>query len=109
VRIWDISPRKLCRNHLLREHRELHAIFSILANHKSGYVHHPETLRWKGKLKALYLRHERLVTEMKRRGYNHNSPLDARQARGRAVQTEYVDPIREQIRILKAKGCNCKV
>jgi hypothetical protein len=109
MRIWDISPRKLCRNHLLGEHRELHAIFSILTNHKKGYAHHPETLRWKGKLKALYLRHENLVTEMRRRGYKHSSPLDRRLAGGSALQKEYVDSVSEQKRILRRKGCQCKV
>jgi hypothetical protein len=69
MRIWDISPEKLCRNHLLDEHRELHAIWSILKNNKKDYAHHPETLRWKGKKKALYFRHEHLVKEMVRRGY----------------------------------------
>ena len=61
MRIWDIPVEKLCRNHLLGEHRELHAIWSILINNKKGYAHHPETVRWKGKQKALYLRHEQLV------------------------------------------------
>lgn len=30
MRIWDIHPSLLCRKHLLGEHRELHAIWSIL-------------------------------------------------------------------------------
>ncbi|MCM3906301.1 MAG: pyrimidine dimer DNA glycosylase/endonuclease V, partial [Pyrinomonadaceae bacterium] len=60
VRIWDIYPKKLCRNHLLGEHRELHAIWSVIVNGTKGYAHHPETLRWKGKLKELYGRHEAL-------------------------------------------------
>jgi hypothetical protein len=70
LRIWDLSPKKLCRQHLLGEHRELHAIWSILTKNKKGYSKHPEVLRWKGKLKALYLRYERLVTEMGERGYS---------------------------------------
>jgi len=41
MRIWDIPPRKLCRNHLLGEHRELHAIWSILIRSKKGYLKHP--------------------------------------------------------------------
>ena len=61
MRIWDIAPKKLCRNHLLGEHRELHAIWSVIVNGKKGYARHPETLRWMGKLKALYGRHEALV------------------------------------------------
>ena len=30
MRTWDIPPEKLCRQHLLGEHRELHAIWSII-------------------------------------------------------------------------------
>lgn len=109
MRIWDISPRKLCRNHLLGEHREIHAVFSILSNHKKGYANHPETLRWKGKLRALWLRHETLAEEMRRRGYIHNSPIDRRKAAGRSVQDEFVDSIAKQKKILAAKGCSCTV
>jgi len=30
MRIWDLPVKDLCKNHLLGEHRELHAIWSIL-------------------------------------------------------------------------------
>ena len=109
MRIWDISPKKLCRNHLLGEHRELHAIWSVLVNGKKGYARHPETLRWKGKLKALYGRHEALVSEMAARGYRHRSPLPKRQATGGAKQTIYVDRPRKQLVILRNKHCQCDV
>jgi hypothetical protein len=60
MRIWDISPELLCRNHLLGEHRELHAMWTIITENKKGHSKHPETLRWNGKLKAMYFRHELL-------------------------------------------------
>ena len=109
MRVWDISPSKLCKNHLLGEHRELHAMWSVITQKKKGYSMHPETLRWHGKLKAMYQRHEKLVDEMKRRGYNHHSPLDKRKATGKAFQNEFVNSMEEQIQILKEKGCNCNV
>ena len=109
MRIWDIPPEKLCRQHLLGEHRELHAIWNIISKDKKGYSNHPETKRWKGKLKALYNRHEKLVDEMKKRGYNHNSSLEASLAVGKEYQSEYVDSIDSQIQILKNKMCECKV
>jgi hypothetical protein len=109
MRIWDLSPKRLCRNHLLGEHRELHAIWSVLVNGKKGYSQHPETLRWKGKLRALFGRHEALVTEMTERGYRHRSPLAKRQATGGAQQEVYVDSPREQVRILRGKHCQCDV
>jgi hypothetical protein len=109
MRIWDIPPDKMCRQHLLGEHRELHALWSIITNNKKAYAHHPETMRWRGKLKALYLRHEALVEEMTRRGYKHHTPLDPALATGKAVQDEFVDSYEEQVRLLKERGCNCRV
>jgi len=109
MRIWDLPPRRLCRQHLLGEHVELHAIWSVLTKGKKGYALHPETLRWKGKLKALQRRHERLVVEMTRRGYRHASPLDRRLATGSGVQRAFVDSVPAQIRILRKKGCSCLV
>jgi hypothetical protein len=107
MRIWDISPQKLCRNHLLAEHRELHAIWNIITEKRKGYSKHPETLRWKGKLKALYLRHERLAKEMKKRNYNHKSPLSRKLATGKARQDTYIDSPKTQFRILRNKKCKC--
>lgn len=109
MRVWDISPSKLCRNHLLGEHRELHAIWVVITDNRKGYSLHPETIRWKGKLKALYHRHEELVEEMTRRGYNHNSPLDKLKATGVKTQNELVDSVEKQVQILRKKGCDCDI
>ena len=97
----------LCRNHLLGEHRELHGLWSILTKGKRAYAHHPETMRWRGKLKALYDRHDLLVEEMTRRGYNHKTPLDKTEATGHSSQTDYVDSYEKQIEILRNKPCPC--
>jgi hypothetical protein len=109
MRIWDIPPEKLCRNHLLGEHRELHAIWSILTQEKKGYAHHPETMRWRGKQKALYLRHEQLVREMERREYHHHSPLESKFAIGHDHQDVFIDSIDRQICLLRQKNCGCSV
>ena len=109
MRIWDVSPEVLCRNHLLGEHRELHAIWSILTQQKKGYSSHPETIRWKGKLKALYLRHELLVEEMQKRRYHHQSALNVSLATGESTQNILVDSIDKQMIILRQKQCKCKV
>ncbi len=109
MRIWDIPPEKLCRAHLLGEHRELHAVWSIITRNKRGYSRHPETLRWKGRLKALYARHSLLVAEMHKRGYSHKSVLNRRLASGRSVQDRRITSLPEQRRILKSKGCGCDV
>jgi hypothetical protein len=107
LRIWDVPPARLCRKHLLGEHRELHGLWNILTEHKRGYRNHPETRRWVGKLAALYARHEEQVAEMNRRGYGHASPLDAALAAGAAEQTDYVDSPERQLELLEAKQCDC--
>jgi hypothetical protein len=109
MRIWDIPPENLCRSHLLGEHSELHGIWTILTEGRQGYAHHPEVLRWKGKLKALYHKHEEIVDEMLARGYRHNSPLDPQLATGAAEQDTFIDSPEEQARILRNRGCECRV
>ena len=109
MRIWDLEPKHLCRQHLLGEHRELHAVWSILINGKKGYRRHPEVIRWDGALWALYARHERLVREMERRGYRHASPLDRRRATGARRPGGYVDPPDRQRELLRSRGCACRV
>ncbi len=107
MRIWDVPPSELCRVHLLGEHRELHALWTILTQDRRGYRKHPETIRWEGKLGALYLRHEELAAEMGRRGYNHASDLDETLAVGERVQTEFVDSVTRQRDLLRDKPCEC--
>jgi hypothetical protein len=109
MRIWDVSPSILCRQHLLGEHRELHGLWNILTKHegKGGYSQHPETKRWVGKLNALYSRHEALVKEMTKRGYKHLTPLNKKLATGKATQTTFIDSITQQKRLLKEKPCDC--
>ena len=109
LRIWDVHPILLCRNHLLGEHRELHAIWSVITQGKKGYSRHPETLRWEGRLAALYSRHSALVNEMEARGYSHASPLDRRRATGKSVQDRFVDEVAAQLMMLRNRECGCLV
>ena len=68
-----VNPRIMCRQHLLGEHAEIHMFIGTINRKKSvkGYLE-------KGLLEIhnLYNRHEELVKEMKRRGYNHYSEVD---------------------------------
>jgi len=107
MRIWDLKPSQLCAKHLAAEHRELHAIWSVLTQNKNGYAKHPETLRWKNKLAALYQRHEQLVREFKKRDWKHYSPLNKKLARGKIIQDYLLDSIDKQKKILKNKPCAC--
>lgn len=71
MRQWFLPPELLCRKHLLGEHVEIHMFEGTILRgcNISGYLK-------KGLLYApsLLLRHEDIVAEMLRRGYNHNSP-----------------------------------
>jgi hypothetical protein len=109
MRIWDLSVKKLCRQHLLGEHRELHSIWAVITKNKKGYSQHSETKRWRGKLKALYIRHDMQVAEMIKRGYRHFSSLDKKMAKGNSIQPIFVNSIREQKEILKNKRCDCLI
>lgn len=101
MRIWDINPGYLNRQSLLAEHREIHAIFSIITKGKKGYSRHPETLRWYSKLAVLKKRHELLVSEMTLRGYSHFTPMDDKG--GQVIQDVYVDNPSRQFDILAGK------
>jgi len=72
MRMWNVDPTKMCRQHLLGEHNECHMFVGTINRGISvqGYLDNllldPSTLR---------SRHDELSTEMIRRGYKHNSPL----------------------------------
>lgn len=77
TRLWNIDPAKLCRQHLLGEHKEMHQEAGTLHNHPHGEAivrGHAE----KGQVDTALIqkRHDELATELERRGMNHNSPLD---------------------------------
>jgi hypothetical protein len=105
MRIWDINPGYLNRQSLLGEHRELHAIVSIVVNQKRGYAHHPETLRWAKYGWAITKRHQLLAAEMAIRGYTDRSPVVLTENVGQWPQS-YVDAPGEQFSILGQKYLN---
>jgi hypothetical protein len=109
LRVWDIPPEKLCRQHLLGQHNEIHGLWTVITEGRRGYANHPETHRWTGKLPALWQRHETTVAEMARRGYNHQSPIDLSRLDGSPEQTDYVDTVEAQVTLLREKGCGCRL
>lgn len=75
TRMWCLPPPILCRNHFLGEHKELHQLAGSLRKGKLGaIIGHAE--RGQVETRLLFLRHEELVQELSRRGYNHRSPLN---------------------------------
>lgn len=101
MRVWDVDPGYLNRQSLLGEHREIHAILSIVTNNKKGYARHPETLRWKDRLGALKHRHNLVVSEMQLRGYLHHSPVTVQGSS--SWPDEFVDPLGKQFTILRTR------
>ena len=73
MRMWNIYPPYLCRNHLLGEHKELHMFDGCIRRTRNlrGYME-------KGlvEIHNIVDRHNELVIEMLKRGYNHQSPLE---------------------------------
>jgi uncharacterized protein YbgA (DUF1722 family) len=101
MRVWDVNPGYLNRQSLLGEHREIHAIASILTSGKTGYARHPETRRWNRALWALTMRHDLVVSEMELRGYQHRTPV---LASGDQVWPDvFIDMPGRQFAILRTK------
>lgn len=79
MRIWFVPVEELDDRHLLGEHLELHIMVNAILRGGGGWYNHPATQLFKGKLGALYRRHEAQVEEMLRRGWmGHKSafPVD---------------------------------
>lgn len=102
MRIWDLHAGYLARQQLLGEHSELHALYNILVREMPGYGRHPETLRWRGHLGALGLRHDLLAEEMRLRGYAHHSPLPET-SRDIVWPETYLDTPGRQFELLRRK------
>ena len=98
--------RLLCDRHLLGEHRELHAIWTLQTEGKRGYARHPETLRWRGRLAALYARQRPRSSRWAAR-IPHASALDGVHATGETTQSEFVDPREVRLERLAQLGCGC--
>ena len=74
MRMWMLPPRFLCRQHLLGEHSELHKHRPTFEKQHSisGRI----TPKVTSEPESMASRHDELVREMLRRGYNHNSPFE---------------------------------
>jgi Pyrimidine dimer DNA glycosylase len=72
MRMWNISPKLMCRKHLLGEHVEMHMFFGTLNLGKrlDGYI-----CSGLVEVHNIKRRHDELVQEMLRMGYCHNSPI----------------------------------
>ena len=90
MRMWMVNPEILCRKHLLGEHVELHMLVGCIIKGKSIQGYLDTGLVETG---SIYRRHNELTKEIKRRGYNHKSPLEI---------TEKVYPARGKVNVTKS-------
>lgn len=114
MRVWDIPVTQLCNKHLVAQHHEIHCIASIITYHKDGFANHPEVLRWKGLPAELHYVHQNTISEMVKRGMNHNDSHDSSGLHQwmhgpNTVMPKPWQPITKQKELLRAKGCGCKV
>lgn len=72
MRQWHVDPSLLCDQHLLGEHVEHHMFAGCLLKGKTltGYIDGGLV-----EIQTLIARHDELVAEMQRRGFNHKSPM----------------------------------
>jgi len=79
MRMWMTDPALLCRQHLLGEHKECHMLAGCIRRGKTLGRYLTDGLVDPTRLRE---RHDALVAEMVRRGYNHRSPLQEYQYGG---------------------------
>ena len=105
MRMWLVDPSIMCRQHLLGEHNELHMFIGTLRKEKSitGYIENdliePASIK---------LRHDQLVEEMIKRGYNHKTPItDNLLELLNYLPTEYIEHIIDKDNSLKILLSRC--
>jgi hypothetical protein len=86
--MWLVDPTKMCRQHLIGEHLEMHMFAGAILKEKrvQGYMD-------KGLLdpRLINERHDALAAEMVRRGYVHTSPLTFVGIAGLGINQGHVD------------------
>lgn len=99
MRMWNVDVRKMCRQHLLGEHFELHKFVNKLGwgRKLNGFIE-----RGLMETHNIEKRHNEIVKEMLRRGFKHNSPLKNKFN----FKAGYVDAeLNKQVLIDRCKEC----
>ena len=102
MRMWNIKPELMCRQHLLGEHYEIHKMIGNLRN--SGKW--TKSLTSKGFLEPqnAIKRHNELVKEMNLRNYKHKSTLNVS---GLKLPVGNVD-VKKSIRDITQRCVECR-
>lgn len=81
TRMWGLDPKKLCQQHLLGGHNEIHQAVGTILRHQHGKAimegrvdieDGPDQID----TSLIQERHDKLAEELERRGMNHDSPMD---------------------------------
>src|ERR1017187_1935082 len=76
MRMWKVDPTMMCRKHLLGEHVEMHMFVGTI---NKGIVKDFSNSKYVTEglveVHSIKMRHEELVAEMTRRGYDHKTNL----------------------------------
>ena len=72
MRMWMIDPEKICSKHLLGEHVEIHMLVGSIIKRKNIEGFLKKALVFPSQIKN---RHDKIVIEMKKRGFNHRSKI----------------------------------
>ena len=106
MRMWMVNPTKLCRQHLLGEHSEIHMLIASMNKGRSiqGFLdnHLVEPLH-------IHSRHDAIASEMESRGYNHGSPAGIIIINSEHIAgSPYVNP-QQSLRELRKRCDECRV
>ncbi len=73
MRMWNINPELLCRQHLLGEHLEMHMFLGCIKENKNikGFIKNGLV-----EINNIINRHNEIMNEMIKRNWNHKSPID---------------------------------
>jgi len=92
MRMWSVDPTKMCRQHLLGEHLEMHMFVGAI---KSGISIEGYITNGLVNPRAIKERHDQLAEEMVRRGYRHQSSLEFDCSKLRKVRVNVENSIKE--------------
>jgi hypothetical protein len=110
MRIWHTSLIPiLCQKHLCAMWREGLGAYKIITENKQGYRNHPATQEYINAPRALYYVLALTRHEMLKRAYHPKELPAMPQLTGDKETLNQWQTLAEQITILKAKGCKCKL
>lgn len=110
MRIWheQLIP-KLCQKHLCAMWREGLGCYKIITENKKGYRNHPAVKEFENGVDSLWDRLNTVRNEMIDRGYHPKIMPKLPIIHFFVRNVKPWQTLEQQVEILKAKGCKCKI